>query len=60
MKSLLLMSVILVTFIVPVVTARDPIPARGLKRMVRFFILFVPLYYLYVAYGHTKFFVPSR
>jgi hypothetical protein len=60
MKSLLLLSLILVTLGLPIVVADDPSSARALKRMLRLFLLFFPLYYFYIAYGHTRFFPPGR
>jgi uncharacterized membrane protein (DUF485 family) len=34
MNKVLLMSIVLATFVLPLMTARDPSPARGLRRAV--------------------------
>lgn len=60
MKSALLLSILFMTFALPVVAARDPRGGRGLRKMILGFAVFVLLYYLWVAYGHTRFFVPRR
>jgi hypothetical protein len=60
MKSLLLMSLVFATFVVPALAARDREPVRALKGMALFFAVFVLLYCAYVAFGHPKLFVPHR
>jgi hypothetical protein len=60
MKSLLLMSVLLVTFALPTFAARDADAGRGFRKLAIGFGLFVVLYYFYIGYGHTRFFVPVR
>lgn len=60
MKSILLMSILASTFVLPVWAARDPDVKRGLRRMAVAFVLFVCAYRVYVAYGHTLWFVPAR
>jgi len=59
-KTLLLMSVIWMTFALPAVASRSRDPVRGLRRMVVWFAVFCVAYYLYVAYGHPKIFVPHE
>lgn len=58
MKTLLLMSVVWVTFALPAVAAVSPHPRRALRWVLVGFSLFTMLYYFWVAYGHTRFFVP--
>lgn len=58
MKTLLLMSVIWMTFVLPAVAARAAHPVRAVRTMSLGFAAFVVVYYLYVAYGHTRLFVP--
>lgn len=60
MKSILLMSVLIATFVLPALAARQPDGRRGLRWMTAAFALFVAAYYLWVAYGHTRFYVPQR
>ncbi len=60
MKSVLLLTLILSSVVAPVLFSRDPSAMRGLKRMILFFTLFIPVYYLYVAFVHTAVFVPQR
>lgn len=60
MKSALLLSILFMTFAMPVVAARDPRPGRGLRKMILAFAVFVLAYYFWVAYGHTRYFVPQR
>jgi hypothetical protein len=59
-KTFLLLSLTLSTYIVPMVLSRDPNGVRGLMRMVRFFIVFTMAYTLYVAYLHPTLFLPHR
>lgn len=60
MKSLLLMSILLATFVLPAFAARDPDAGRGFRKLALGFGLFVAMYYFYIAYGHTRYFVPVR
>ncbi|MGC3996234.1 MAG: oligosaccharide flippase family protein [Anaeromyxobacter sp.] len=60
MKTLLLMSLLLLTFIVPPLAARDPKPVRALRAMLILFTAFIALYATYVTFFHTRFFVPHR
>ena len=59
MKTALLMSVIVATFLLPMIASRARNAANGLRGMVVAFSFFVVVYYLWVAYGHTRFFVPD-
>ena len=52
------MSIIWMTFAIPAIAARHPDPVKGSLRMVAWFLTFLVIYYYYVAYGHTRFFVP--
>jgi hypothetical protein len=60
MKSLLLMSVIIVTFVVPTLAARRRNPARAVRGFMVFMLLFTAAYWAHVAYVHTAQFVPHR
>jgi uncharacterized membrane protein len=60
MKSILLMSILLMTLALPALAARKPDGVRGLRWMTIRFAAFVVAYYLWVAYGHTALFVPHR
>jgi len=60
MKSLLLGSILLVTFFAPVLAARDRHAMRGLRRMLLFLAVFYVAYVLHVAYVHTSLFLPQR
>jgi hypothetical protein len=59
MKSLLLMSVIIVTIVAPLLAARDPDAVRGARRLFVSFTMFCVVYALYVTYVHPLF-VPTR
>ena len=48
MKQLLL-TIIVATVVVPAITARDPSPRRGLKRMILLLLLCTALYTAYVT-----------
>ncbi|AKU89849.1 hypothetical protein [Vulgatibacter incomptus] len=58
MKTFLLMSMIWVTFALPLLAARNADPRQGARRMSVVFAFSTLLYFLYVAYGHTRFYVP--
>lgn len=58
MKSLLLMSLIVFTFVASGMAARDPRPVRGLRRLIVAFVIFVCIYYFYVSRVNTELFVP--
>ncbi len=60
MKSALLLSILFMTFAMPVIAARDPRATSGLRKMIIAFAVFVLAYYFWVSYGHTRFFVPRR
>jgi uncharacterized membrane protein len=60
MKGILLMSVIIVTFVVPTLAARRRNPARAVRGFIGFMFLFTAMYWAYVAYVHTSRFVPHR
>ncbi len=60
MKTVMLLSLLLMTFAVPLLAARDRRPVRALRGMALYFAVFITLYYLYVAFIHTRFFVPQR
>lgn len=50
MDKLLLMSILIVTFALPMRASRDPSPVRGLRRTVVGMTIFVALYILGVVY----------
>ncbi len=60
MKSLLLTSIVWFTLVVPAVLARDRSAVRAAKWLLASFAVFTTLYVLYVAYFHTRYFVPYR
>jgi hypothetical protein len=58
MKSLLLVSIVIAAFAIPAITARDPNPRRGVKRMIFYLLAFNAIYLAYVAWVHPVLFVP--
>lgn len=54
------MSILFVTFALPALAARDPNAGRGFRKLAIGFALFVVMYYFYIGYGHTRYFVPVR
>lgn len=58
MKSLLLISVVFAAIAIPLLSARDPNPGRGLRRMMAMFFAFNALYLAYLILVHTRLFVP--
>jgi hypothetical protein len=60
MKSVLLMSVLIVTFVVPTLAARRRNPARAVRGFFVFMLLFTAVYWAHVAFIHTSRFVPHR
>jgi len=58
-KSLLLISVLLASLAIPIVSARDQNPRRGLKRMVLLLLAFNLLYVAYLTMVHPFVFVPT-
>ncbi len=58
MKSLLLMSVMLASVAIPLATALDRNPRRGLKRMLLLLLVFNLAYVLYLTRWHPVLFVP--
>lgn len=59
MKSLLLLSVVLVALAVPALTARDPDPRRGMRRTLLLVLAFNALYLAYIVLVHPFVFVPK-
>ncbi len=59
MKSLLLLSVVLVTLLAPLAAARQRDGVRAARRLFLWFGLFSFVYALYVSFVHTLF-VPQR
>jgi len=60
MKSLLLISLLIAALAIPAITARDPNPRRGLKRMVMLLLAFNALYLAYITLIHPLIFVPQQ
>lgn len=60
MKSLLLMSVLFATMVIPAIAARDPNPRRGAKRMLVMLLVFHLVYVAWLTLGHVVLYVPSR
>lgn len=58
MKTLLLMSIIWMSFALPALAARKQDPVRAVRQMAVAFVFFVALYWMWVAFGHTKYFMP--
>jgi hypothetical protein len=57
---LLLMSILIALFAIPTLAARDPNASRGLKKMALWFAVFAVAYYLWIGWGHPRYFVPHR
>lgn len=60
MKTLLLLSIIFVALGAPIVTARDPNPRRGMRRLLWALLIFNAVYLIYVTRFHPEWFVPQR
>jgi len=54
MQKLLLLSVLMATIAIPALAARDPIPRRGVKRAVLFFLVFNLCYLFGLLYIYPK------
>ncbi len=59
MKSLLLMSVLIASMVIPAITSRGPDPRRGMKRMLLLLLLFNALYLAYLTLVHVAVYVPT-
>ncbi len=59
MKSLLLLSIVLSAIAIPYLTARDPNPRRGVRRMAVLVLAFNAAYLAYLTLVHARFFVPQ-
>jgi hypothetical protein len=59
LKSLFLISIVLAAIAIPYLTARDPNPRRGVRRMAVLVLVFNVAYLVYLALVHTTFFVPQ-
>jgi len=57
-KTLLLLSILYGAVAIPALTARDPNPPRGIKRMLLVLCLFNAAYLVYVSWIHPEIFVP--
>lgn len=60
MKTLGMLSIILVTVAVPLIAARDPHVGRGIRRMIVLLLAFNALYLGYLTLVHAAVFVPAR
>lgn len=58
MKSLLVMSIVLLAVIIPGLAARNPDPRRGLWRALTLFAIAAALYTGYLIFVHPFVFVP--
>ena len=58
MKSLILMSIVIMSIVIPAMAARDPNPRRGMRRAVIAFAAFAALYLGYLLFVHPYAFVP--
>ena len=58
MKSLLLMSVLFAQLLIPALAARDPLPRRGVKRMMFMLLAFNAAYLAYFTLLHPVLWVP--
>ena len=59
MKSLLLMSVLIASMVIPAVTARERDARKGMKRMLLLLLLFNALYVAYLTLVHVAVYVPT-
>lgn len=60
MKTLLLFTIVVAAMVLPVLTARDPNPRRGIRRLVFLLLIVNALYLVYVTRIHPVWFVPQR
>lgn len=60
MKTILLLSILFAALAMPVVTARDANPRRGMRRLLVLLLLFNAVYLYYVTRLHPDWFVPVR
>lgn len=59
MKSLLLMSVLIASMVIPAIASREPDPKKGMKRMLLLLLLFNALYVAYLTLVHIVVYVPT-
>ena len=59
MKSLLLMSVLIASMVIPLITSGDRDPRKGMKRMLLLLLLFNALYVAYLTLVHVAVYVPT-
>jgi hypothetical protein len=59
-KTLGMMSIIFATVAAPLIAARDPDPARGIRRMAAFLLCFNALYVAYLTLVHAAMYMPTR
>lgn len=60
MKTLLLMSILFAAIALPIVTARDPDPRRGVRRLLVLLLIFHAVYLIHITMLHPILFVPQR
>ena len=53
MSKILLVSILIVTVVVPLYAAKDPRPKRGLKKALRYMKLFLVVWVFFCAYLYT-------
>lgn len=58
MKTLILMSIVIASIVIPAIASRDPKPGRGMRRAVILFTVYAALYLAYLLYVHPYVFVP--
>ena len=56
MQKLMLLSVLFAAIIIPVMAASDPLPQRGFKRALAYFLAFCFCYVLVLKFLYAKFF----
>lgn len=59
MKSILLMSVLIASMVIPAITSRDRDPRKGMRRMLLLLLLFNGLYIAYLTLVHVEVFIPT-
>lgn len=59
-KTILLLGIVLAALALPVITARDPDPRRGIRRLLVLLLAINALYLFYVTRIHPIWFVPIR
>jgi len=57
-KTLILMSIVIASVVIPALASRDSDPRRGLRRAVIVFTIFAALYLAYLLFVHPVVFVP--